>query len=115
MKAINLIINNKTFSALLTESQYEQERGLMFHKDWPPPIMVWSYEAPRINNFWMKNTYCPLDIVFCLNGKIQKICEGTPHSTNMIGGILSDCVIELPYGTSQVFNFNENTQIKILK
>lgn len=91
---------NKEFSVLLAITAEEQERGLM-HQKWPPPSMAFIYAKPKFSAFWMKNTPSPLDIVFCLNGKITKICKGEPYSTSLIDGGLSDLVIEFPYGTCQ--------------
>jgi uncharacterized membrane protein (UPF0127 family) len=84
---------------LLALSYDEQCKGLMY-EPFPPPIMSFIYEEPKLNKFWMKNTPSPLDIVFCCNGKITQICKGEPYSTFTIGDdSLSDMVIELPYGT----------------
>ena len=96
-----IYIHNNIFPTLLAISAEEQSKGLM-HQAWPPPVMSFVYERPRINKFWMKNTPSPLDIVFCHDGRISQICYGEPHSTSVIGDNLpSDLVIELPYGTTK--------------
>ncbi len=99
-------IHENVFPTLLAISEEEQARGLM-HQQWPPPVMAFVYDAPRVNRFWMKNTPSPLDIIFCHNGKVSEICYGEPHSTKTIGSQLSDLVIELPYGTV------ESTKIRV--
>lgn len=91
---------NKEFEVLLAVTAEEQERGLMYQK-YPHPSMAFVYSKPKFSAFWMKNTPSPLDIVFCLNGKITKICKGEPFSTSLIDGGLSDLVVEFPYGTCQ--------------
>ena len=73
-----IIINNKKFKTVLAISEKEQEQGLMY-VDWPPPVMSFIYASPRINKFWMKNTKCPLDIVFCFKNKITNILQGEPY------------------------------------
>lgn len=99
MKEGYIHIDNNIFPTLLAISEDEQTQGLMF-ESWPPPIMSFVYAEPKINMFWMKNTPSPLDIVFCYNGKISKICKGEPHSTSLIGDYnFSDLVVEFPYGT----------------
>jgi uncharacterized membrane protein (UPF0127 family) len=99
MKSGYVFINNNIFSSLLAESEHEQERGLM-HEPWPPPIMSFVYNKPKVNKFWMHNTPSPLDIVFCCNGKVIDICAGEPNSTRVIGpDNCSDLIIELPKGT----------------
>lgn len=91
-------IHDNIFPSLLAVSAEEQAKGLMY-QEWPPPVMAFVYESPRVNRFWMKNTPSPLDIVFCHNGKVSEICYGEPHSTEVLGTQLSDLVIELPRGT----------------
>lgn len=91
-------IHNSVFPTLFALSTEEQQQGLMY-QEWPPPVMSFVYDSPRVNRFWMKNTPSPLDIVFCNNGKVSEICYGEPHSTSVVGSQLSDLVIELPHGT----------------
>ncbi len=99
MKSGFICISNNVFPTLLAISEAEQERGLMF-QPFPPPIMSFVYNKPKINKFWMHKTPSPLDIVFCINNKISQICYGKPFSTEIIGkNEFSDLVIELPYGT----------------
>lgn len=94
-----IYIHTNVFPTLLAISAEEQAKGLM-HEEWPPPVMSFVYERPKLNKFWMKNTPSPLDIIFCRDGKVSEICHGEPHSTSIIGGDSeSDLVIELPYGT----------------
>lgn len=91
-------IHDTVFPTLLAISSDEQQQGLM-HQEWPPPVMAFVYDSPRVNRFWMKNTPSPLDIVFCHNGKVAEICYGEPNTTTAVGSRLSDLVIELPHGT----------------
>ena len=99
-----IYINNNIFPTLLAISSDEQSQGLM-HQEWPPPIMSFVYDSPKVNRFWMARTPSPLDIIFCHNGKVSEICYGEPNSTRMIGGdLFSDLVVELPYGTAATSN-----------
>jgi hypothetical protein len=103
---------NNEFTVLLAISAEEQERGLMGAK-WPPPAMAFVYQNPQFNSFWMKNTPSPLDIVFCLDGRITKICKGEPYSTSLIAGGLSDLVIEFPYGTCKDYGLVEGSEFNL--
>jgi uncharacterized protein len=94
-----IYISDNIFSTLLAISEKEQQYGLM-GQVWPPPVMTFVYNSPRVNKFWMKNTPSPLDIVFCSKGRVSQICLGEPYSTSIIGDDkFSDLVIEFPYGT----------------
>jgi uncharacterized membrane protein (UPF0127 family) len=99
MKTGFISINNNVFSTLLALSEEEQSRGLMFIEP-PAPNMVFIYNKPGINKFWMKNTPSPLDIIFCYKNKISQIHYGEPYSTQIIGDEdLSDLIVEVPHGT----------------
>lgn len=110
-----IYLNNNIFPTLLAISSEEQSQGLM-HQEWPPPIMSFVYDSPRINKFWMHRTPSPLDIVFCHNGKVSEICYGEPNSTQIIGGnLFSDLVIEFPYGTAKLSNIKIGHLVGLVK
>ena len=110
-----IYVNNNVFHTLLAISHEEQEKGLM-GQSWPPPIMTFVYNEPKINKFWMKNTPSPLDIIFCSNGKVSQICLGEPNSTSIIGDDdYSDLVIELPRGTVLSSGIKIGHQVGLVK
>jgi hypothetical protein len=42
-----------------------RERGLMFRRQMDEDAgMIFLFEAPQVQVFWMKNTYLPLDMIF---------------------------------------------------
>ena len=99
MKNGYVSIGNNVFPTLIAISHAEQSKGLM-HEPFPPPIMSFFYVKAGINKFWMSNTPSPLDIVFTHKGIVTQICKGQPYSTSIIGDdVLSDLIIEFPYGT----------------
>jgi uncharacterized protein len=117
-------IGEHIFPTLLAITYAEQEQGLM-GRQWPPPVMTFVYGRPCQNKFWMKDTISPLEILFCLNGKITYIYNGIPHSLSVMGSDdPSDLVIELPAGTCSAYNigvgdsiypqFSDENKMKIL-
>lgn len=114
MKRCQISISNLEYPALLTENYQEQLKGLM-HINPPTPIMIFNYDSPKINKFWMKNTPAPLDIVFCNHNTVIDICYGEPYSTKLIGGDYeSNLIVELPYGTCKKNNINLGDSCKII-
>lgn len=108
-------IEDNIFPTLLAISEKEQEKGLMY-QEWEPPVMSFIYPNPKISYFWMKNTPSPLDIVFCYKGKIEQIHKGEPHSTSLIGkNMLSDFVIEFPYGTMKKLGIQIGGKVNLIK
>lgn len=109
-----LIINNNIYKVVVAASKEEQQQGLM-NVNWPPPIMVFPYSNSKIRNFWMKNTYCPLDIVYCNNNKIVDIKHGTPLSLKTISSSHpSDLVIEFPFGFCKQNNIQKLMDVNLL-
>jgi uncharacterized membrane protein (UPF0127 family) len=98
-----IYIHNTIYPTLLAVSAEEQQLGLMYQQP-PVPVMTFLYKQAENNRFWMHKTPAPLDIIFCLAGKISEICYGEPFSTRMIGSYDSDMVIELPYGSVENSN-----------
>jgi uncharacterized membrane protein (UPF0127 family) len=110
-----IYIDNNVFPTLLALSEEEQSKGLM-HQSWPPPVMSFVYDQPRVTQFWMKNTPSPLDIVFCCNGKVRQICKGEPNTTSIIGDYsFSDLVVELPYGTANQSKIKIGSEVGLFK
>jgi uncharacterized protein len=109
-----IYLHNNIFPTLLAISSDEQAQGLM-HQEWPPPVMSFVYVNASVNRFWMKNTPSPLDIIFCHKGKIAEICQGEPHSTQVIGSQLSDLVVELPRGTADSISLKIGQSVGLVK
>jgi uncharacterized membrane protein (UPF0127 family) len=89
----------------------EQEKGLMGRTI--PSIMSFVYSEPRVNSFWMHKTPLPLDLIFCQGNKIVAIHQGEPNSTKLIGGIVSDLVVELPQGTANKLGLQAGDPVKL--
>jgi uncharacterized membrane protein (UPF0127 family) len=105
-------INGESFPTLIAVTEEEQARGLMF-REWPPPVMAFPSKL-GVRKFWMKNTYCPLDIVFCRGGKIIQICRGEPLSTMAVGpNHPSDLVVEFPAGTMDKYGVRVGDKIAL--
>ncbi len=108
-----VIIKGHEFPTLIALTEAEQARGLMY-KTWPPPVMCFPYKKAERIKFWMKNTYCPLDIVFCRGNVVTGVYQGEPLSTACIGpDEPSDLVVELPAGTSSKIGIRPGDRIKV--
>lgn len=115
MKIVILKIGKTMVPALLTETEEEQSRGLMYHEA-PTPVMIFSYDKPKINMFWMKNTPAPLDIIFCKDNKVIDIKQGMPYSEKIISNYsLSDLIIEMPFGSCKDRNIGYSTTVEIIE
>lgn len=93
------------FSAEIADTDASREKGLMYRKKMPQGQgMLFIFPREEEVNFWMKNTYIPLDMIFIQSdGRILRIAENTtPLSTEIIpsgGPVLA--VLEVIGGTAQ--------------
>jgi hypothetical protein len=93
------------FSVELATNELERERGLMFRKELPEGYgMLFDFHTDQTANFWMRNTYIPLDIIFIKSdGHILHIAENAkPMSDDLIpsGGPIR-AVLEVIGGTAR--------------
>lgn len=88
-----LKINNLKIPVKIAVTEDEFLTGLMYQKKAFP--MVFPYNKVQDVCFWMKNTPCELDIIFCEKNRITKIAYGEPFSLRKIIG-RADLIIELP-------------------
>ncbi|TLY61455.1 MAG: DUF192 domain-containing protein [Gammaproteobacteria bacterium] len=65
------------FEVWIADTPERQQQGLMFVRDLPGTQgMLFPQDPPRVANFWMKNTYIELDMVFIgTDGHIIKTIE----------------------------------------
>ena len=104
--------NDFKIPTILAITPAEQEKGLMYETNLPSS-MAFIYSEPKRNTFWMSNTPKPLDIIFCLNNKVISIYKGEPFSLKLIGGDVSDLVIEMPEGQSKKIGIDVGSGIEM--
>ncbi len=65
------------FTVEIADEWPEIQKGLMNRESMPKSAgMLFVYDAPRVVNFWMKNTLIPLDMVFMTeDGVVRKVHE----------------------------------------
>ena len=64
-KFVKLALDYKIYSFELAETKEEKQKGLMFKKELDENSgMFFVFDEPAYLNFYMKNTYIPLDIAF---------------------------------------------------
>jgi uncharacterized membrane protein (UPF0127 family) len=90
------------FKVEVADSFATRERGLMFRKHLGAQEgMLFEFEKPQPQWFWMKNTLIPLDMLFLdPKGEIVSIArDATPMSETPIGsGADAVAVLEIPGG-----------------
>ena len=93
------------FRAWIANTVARQEQGLMFVRDLPADEgMIFPMSPPQVAQFWMKNTYIPLDMLFVgTDGRIARIITNArPFSLAVLSsGVPVEAVIEIRGGEAR--------------
>lgn len=97
------------------ESEYEHQTGLMYREDMKDSQgMLFLYDSESIRNFYMKNTYIPLDIIYYDSDSslvsIQKNAQPMEQSTLTSEGP-AQYVLEVNAGLSDEWQLEKNDKI----
>ena len=82
-------LENSEIQVQLAINESESTRGLMFRKALAPNHgMHFVYSRAEKRNFWMRNTWIPLDIgYFTSDGVLQEIHPMYPHTESSVSSI----------------------------
>ncbi|MFV8281874.1 DUF192 domain-containing protein [Christiangramia marina] len=103
----------------LAESDYEKQTGLMYRESLGSEQgMLFVYGNARVRNFYMKNTYIPLDILYYNTDStlvsMQK--NATPRDeTNLPSDGPAQFVLEINAGLSDEWGINSESTFSIVK
>jgi hypothetical protein len=93
------------FAVWIADTPARQQQGLMFVRELPRAQgMLFPEPSPQVANFWMKNTYIPLDMVFIdAGGRIAKIIANAhPFSLHVLSSdVPVIAVLEIRGGEAQ--------------
>ena len=109
---MSIRINNLMFPAEYLSKPEEIQKGMMGRESLDG-CMVFKMTKGH-HRFWMKNCLIPLDIVYILNNRINKIhqncqpCDG--DCSEYFSGI-GDHVIEFPAGISKNFKVGDRVSM----
>jgi uncharacterized protein len=117
-------LKGKHFELEIVADSASRERGLMFRDSMPADHgMLFVFDRPDVQTFWMKNTHIPLDILyFDQNYKLVSMSERTPPCHSMS----NDCpmypssgpaqyVLELNAGTAERLGVKEGDELKVTR
>ena len=103
------------FSVELATNTAEHERGLMYRKELPEGHgMLFDFQTEQPVQFWMHNTYIPLDMIFiAADGRIVHVAENAkPMSDDLIPSVRPvRAVLEVIGGTAHKFGIAPGDRI----
>ena len=104
------------FRAWIANTPARQAQGLMFVRDLPADEgMVFPMHPLQVAQFWMANTYIPLDMLFVApGGRIEKItANAKPFSLQTISsGAPVEAVIEIRGGEARALGITVGSQVR---
>ena len=107
-----------SFKVEIADNDAERERGLMCRVDMADDRgMIFDFEPPRSEQFWMKNTVLPLDMLFVgPNGRIVEIVkQAKPFDETAVpthGPVLARAVIEINGGLADKLGLKAGDQVQ---
>ena len=113
--------DGKTIVVDVVDTPEQRERGLMYRKSLPKDYgMLFVFPRESGMQFWMKNTWVPLDMVFIGKDKrITRLHRGVKASTEKTtdeevarAGGLAQYVVELPTGAVNRHKLKEGQALK---
>ncbi|MDR3387480.1 MAG: DUF192 domain-containing protein [Rudaea sp.] len=105
-------LKGQHFGIEIAADDASRERGLMFRDSMPADHgMLFVFDRPEVQQFWMKNTHIPLDILyFDQNYRLVSMSQRTPPCHSMG----NDCPVYPSSGPAQyVLELNAGTADKL--
>ena len=105
-------------SVEVVETVAARQQGLMYRKHLAPDAgMLFIFEREEHHNFWMHNTYIPLDIIFIkADWTILGIVENATPLTDTLRGVPGDSqyVLEVNAGYSRRHGLQAGTTVRYM-
>lgn len=94
---IDIKLGNKQYKVKEAWTEQEKHKGLQHVESLPEKEgMIFYYDEPQDLDYWMKDTYIPLDIIFINNNdKVISVKQGKPYSEELISEKNVKYVVEL--------------------
>jgi uncharacterized membrane protein (UPF0127 family) len=103
----------------VVQTPQERQRGLMFRKQLDADAgMLFVFERPQHNVFWMHNTFLPLDMIFITRdmrvlGVVENATPQTDSPREVPGE--SQYVLEVNAGYSRQHGITQGTRVQWIK
>ncbi len=105
------------FRVWIANTIARQAQGLMFVRDLPADEgMIFPMKPPEVAQFWMKNTYIPLDMLFVArDGRIEKIiANAKPFSLAVLSsGAPVVAVVEIRGGEARQLGITVGSRVRL--
>ncbi len=100
----------------VADTPAERSRGLMFRRELAPDRgMIFVFDEVSDHEFWMKNTYIPLDMIFVSSDRrVVGVVNAAPLDETAVGvGKPSKYVIEVNAGFARKYGIDGGTLVRL--
>ncbi len=112
-------INSATFKVTLSNTPEKQIKGLSGVTSLPEGHgMLFVFDKPGNNSFWMHGMKFPLDIIFILDDRVVGVYENLPPADDRElnppqwgGDVISDRALEINAGMVKKFNIKVGDKV----
>jgi uncharacterized membrane protein (UPF0127 family) len=111
-----MTIGTKSYNLEMARTSAEQEKGLMKRDSMPEDHgMIFIFDADRLQQFWMKDTRIPLDIIFVDHaGVVVSVWTMQPYDLNTTSSVApAQYAIELNVGQAKAAGVEKGQTLKI--
>jgi uncharacterized protein len=103
----------------LARTPHEIQRGLMYRSHLPPDAgMLFLFDRPKVQSFWMKNTLIPLDMIFVTSDMVVAgvVANAEPRTTTSrtLPGVESQYVVEVNGGWAAAHGVEAGVPVQFL-
>lgn len=111
-----MTIGSKTYQLEMARTSAEQEKGLMKRDSMPEDHgMIFTFEEDRLQQFWMKDTRFPLDIIFLdHSGLVVSVSTMQAYDLGTTSSVApAQYAIELNIGQAKAAGVEKGQTLKI--
>jgi uncharacterized membrane protein (UPF0127 family) len=114
-----LEVNGRSIMVELALTAGSQSRGLSYRDGLDPDRgMLFVYDSPRIQRFWMHEMRFPLDMVFINGDEVVDVAANVPHPQGglpkiVTSSVRADKVLEINAGKAEEWGVRKGTVVNM--
>lgn len=118
LQRTTIMVGRHRFRVWVMDTESKRREGMMFLRDEDMQAnegMLFVFEEPRVQRFWMKDTFIPLDITsISASGRVLNTARGQPLDRTILSSAgKARYVLETKAGTMQRLRIGPRTVVRI--
>ena len=118
LQRTTIMVGRHRFRVWVMDTESKRREGMMFLRDEDMQAnegMLFVFEEPRVQRFWMKDTFIPLDVTsISAGGRVLNTARGQPLDRTILSSVeKARYVLETKAGTMQRLRIGPRTVVRI--